>query len=203
VTLVRHGGERRRGRALRLLLAVAGLLAATACQPSLSFQPDGACIADGRAPATYPELEGQLPTELGGNVPTSRDSGRSCSDQRLGTLRSHGVTDLRYAGATWAPEGGSSTVIALFTTAGNEPHLDPTWIENIQITHPVLEGAGTVYRLDTLNELSFQSVVVWPGTNVVHAVLVATELRPGGLTRADHDDAVRAAVLAAATSSPG
>ena len=203
-----------------LLLAGAGVLAglaAAGCQPSASFQPNGACVADGRAPGTYPELEGQLPGELAGNVPTSRDSGRSCSDQRLGTLASHGVRDLRYAGATWAPEGGSSTVIALFTTPATQPHLDPTWIEefyetgarastkteNLQVTHPALEGAGTVYRLDTLNELSFQSVVVWPGTNVVHVVLVATQLRPGGLTRADHDDAVRVAVLAAATSSPG
>jgi hypothetical protein len=199
------------------VLAIAAMLVVAGCQPSASFQPEGACAADGRASGAYPDLERLLPAELDGEAPTSRDSGRSCSDERLGTLKSHGVTDLRYAGATWTPEGGSSTVIALFTTPAGVPPLDQTWIEefyetgarastkteNIQITHPDLEGAGTVYRLDALNELSFQTVVVWPGSNLVHVVLVATELRPGGLTRADHDDAVRVAVPAAASSGPG
>ena len=189
-------------------------LCAVGCQlsASASFQPEGACVADGRAPGTYPDLERLLPGGLGEERATAVDSGRSCSDQRLSTLKAHGVTDLRYAGATWTPEGRSSTVIAVFTTPPSGPSLQAAWMEefyetgarastkteNIEIQHPTYDRAGTVYQLNTLNDLSFQSVVVWPGDGVIHVVIVATQLQPGGQTRADHDGAVRLAVLWAA-----
>jgi hypothetical protein len=203
----------------RAVLALAIALCVVACQPSAgaSFQPDGACTVDGRASGTYPSLEQLLPGGLGEEGPTSVDSGRSCSDQRLSTLKSHGVTDLRYAGATWTPEGGSSTVIAVFTTPPGSPPLQAAWMaefyeagarastktENIEISHPTFESAGLVSQLNTLNDLSFQSVVVWPGDGFVHVVIVATRLEPGGETRADHDAAVRLAVLWAAKGRAG
>jgi len=203
----------------RTLLGLAVALCTLACQPSAaaSFQPEGACVADGRGPGIYPELEAKLPGGLGGEGDPSRDSGRSCSDQRLSTLKTHGVTDLRYAGATWTPEGGSQTVIAVFTTPTGQPPLQAGWLEefykagaeastkteNITISQPTMPDAGAVWRLDTLNDLSFQSVVVWPGDGLVHVVIVATQLQPGGLTRADHDSAVRAAVHAAVVPGPG
>lgn len=203
----------------RAVLALAFVLCAAACQPSAgaSFQPEGACAIDGRGPGIYPSLEQLLPGGLGEEGPTSVDSGRSCSDQRLSTLKAHGVIDLRYAGATWTPEGGSSTVIAVFTTPAGSPPLQPAWMaefyetgarastktENIEIGHPTYDQAGAVYQLNTLNDLSFQSVVVWPGDGVVHVVIVATQLEPGGETRADHDVAVRNAVLWAAKGRTG
>lgn len=187
------------------------------CQPSAgaSFQPEGACTMDGRGPGIYPDLERELPGGLGEEGATSVDSGRSCSDERLSTLKAHGVTDLRYAGATWTPEGGSSTVIAVFTTPAGSPPLQSAWMaefyeagarastktENIEISHPTYDRAGAVYQLNTLNELSFQSVVVWPGEGFVHVVIVATQLQPGGETRAQHDSSVRIAVLWAAKGS--
>ena len=202
----------------RAVLALAFVLCAAACQPSAgaSFQPEGACAIDGRGPGIYPSLEQLLPGGLGEEGATSVDSGRSCSDQRLSTLKAHGVIDLRYAGATWTPEGGSSTVIAVFTTPGSPP-LQPAWMaefyetgarastktENIEIGHPTYDQVGVVYQLNTLNDLSFQSVVVWPGDGVVHVVIVATQLEPGGETRADHDVAVRNAVLWAAKGRTG
>ena len=203
----------------RAVLALAFVLCAAACQPSAgaSFQPEGACAIDGRGPGIYPSLEQLLPGGLGEEGPTNVDSGRSCSDQRLSTLKAHGVIDLRYAGATWTPEGGSSTVIAVFTTPAGSPPLQPAWMaefyetgarastktENIEIGHPTYDQAGAVYQLNTLNDLSFQSVVVWPGDGVVHVVIVATQLEPGGETRADHDVAVRNAVLWAAKGRTG
>jgi hypothetical protein len=203
----------------RAVLALAFVLCAAACQPSAgaSFQPEGACAIDGRGPGIYPSLEQLLPGGLGEEGATSVDSGRSCSDQRLSTLKAHGVIDLRYAGATWTPEGGSSTVIAVFTTPPGSPPLQPAWMaefdetgarastktENIEIGHPTYDQAGVVYQLNTLNDLSFQSVVVWPGDGVVHVVIVATQLEPGGETRADHDVAVRNAVLWAAKGRTG
>ena len=203
----------------RAALALAVALCVVACQPSAgaSFQPEGACAIDGRGPGTYPSLEQMLPRGLGEEGPTSVDSGRSCSDQRLSTLKSHGVSDLRYAGATWTPEGGSSTVIAVFMTPAGSPPLQSAWMaefyeagarastktENIEISHPTYEQAGVVYQLNTLNDLSFQSVVVWPGDAIVHVVIVATQLQPGGQTRADHDASVRLAVLWAAKGRTG
>jgi hypothetical protein len=184
---------------------------------SASFQPEGPCAVDGRGPGTYPDLEAKLPGGLGEEGPKSVDSGRSCSDQRLSTLKAHGVTDLRFAGATWTPEGGSQTVIAVFSNPPGSPPLQAAWMEefyragaeastkteNIEISHPTYEEAGEVYQLNTLNDLSFQSVVVWPGDGFVHVVIVATQLQPGGLTRADHDNAVRIAVLRGARGRAG
>jgi hypothetical protein len=203
----------------RPALALALGLCVLGCRPSAgaSFQPEGACSTDGRGPGIYPDLEQLLPGGLGEEGATSVDSGRSCSDQRLSTLKAHEVTDLRYAGATWTPEGGSSTVIAVFTTPAGSPPLQSAWMEefyetgarastkteNIEISHPTYDQAGVVYQLNTLNDLSFQSVVVWPGEGFVHVVIVATQLEPGGLTRAQHDTAVRTAVLWAAKGRTG
>jgi hypothetical protein len=172
---------------------------------------------DGRGPGVYPELEQMLPPDLGEVGATTVDSGRSCSDARLSTLKAHGVTDLRYAGATWTPEGGSTTVIAVFTTPSGGPPLESAWLaefyeqgarastktENIEIGQPTYDQAGEVYQLNTLNDLSFQSVVVWPGEGFVHVVIVGTQLEPGGETRADHDNSVRIAVLWAAKGRSG
>jgi hypothetical protein len=194
-----------------LLAVVVALCAACQASGSASFQPEGECVADGRAAGLYPDLEARLPATLSDLRPSKVDSGRSCSGERLSTLKGHGVTDLRYAGATWDLGKGQSVVAAVFTTPPTEPRLDASWMdefyesgaqastktENIQVTHPTYGGAGAVYRLDTLNELSFQSVVVWPGPDLVHVVIVATQLQPGGLTRADHDAEVGLAVLAA------
>jgi len=201
----------------RALFLVAAALVALGCQPaSASFQPEGACVADGRAPGTYPDLEAKLPGGLGEEGSATRDSGRSCSDQRLSTLKAHGVTDLRYAGDTWTPEGGSQTVVAVFATPPGQPPLQAAWMqefyqagaqastktENITVTQPSMPDAGAVWRLDTLNDLSFQSVVVWPGDGLVHVVIVATQLQPGGLTRADHDRSVLTAVHWAVVLGP-
>jgi len=172
---------------------------------------------DGRGPGMYPNLEQLVPVDLGEVGATSVDSGRSCSDGRLSTLKTHGVTDLRYAGATWTPEGGSSTVIAVFTTPAGSPPLQSDWMaefyeagakastktENIEISHPTYDQVGVVYQLNTLNDLSFQSVVVWPGDGFVHVVIVATQLEPGGVTRAQHDASVRAVVPWAAKGRAG
>ena len=190
------------------LLTLTLALCALACQPSASFQPEGACAADGRAPGTYPELEAKVPGLLRDVPATSHDSGRSCSDARLGSLKAHGVTDLRYAGATWGADAADQTVIAVFTSPPGAPPLEAGWMEefyqagaeasskteNIHVTRPNMDVAGSVWRLDTLNELSFQSVVVWPVARLVHVVIVATALRPGGPTRADHDESVQVAV---------
>jgi hypothetical protein len=200
-------------RAVLLALTV-GLLV-LGCGASASFQPEGACVADGRATGLYPDLEALLPREPVDAGSMTVDSGRNCSDDRLGTLKSHGLTDLRFAGVTSTLDAGYSSVIAVFRAGPGQPALQPEWMdefyetsarattktENIEISHPTYELAGEVYELSTLNDLSYQTVVVWPGAHVIHVVIVATPVRPGGLTRADHDKAVRDAVLTAAKAA--
>jgi hypothetical protein len=60
-----------------------------------------------------------------------------------------------------------------------------------------MPGAGTVFRLETLNNLSLQTVVVWPDGADVWVVIVATTVDPNA-SRAAHDQRVEAAVAAAA-----
>ena len=60
-----------------------------------------------------------------------------------------------------------------------------------------MPGAGLVFRLETLNNLSLQTVVVWPDGPDVWVVIVATTVDPSA-SRAAHDQRVEAAVADAA-----
>ena len=202
----------RRAAAPGVVILVVAVLASGCGAPAGTFTPTGPCVADGRAPGLYPALEAKLPGGLGEEGARFEDSGRNCSSQALGTLTTHGISDLRFAGATWTPEGLSSIVIAVFATTPEEPPLQAAWVEefysagasasskteNIETSRPTFDQAGEVFRLDTLNQLSFQTVIVWPGPGLVHVVIVATSVTVGGLTRDDHDTAVRSAVYWAA-----
>jgi hypothetical protein len=210
---------------LGLILLAAGVALAGCGGSSASFSATGPCVADGRAPGAYPELEARLPRSLGGIgpaigtgsatadiLPTTVDSGRNCSEAALGTLWSHGVTEVRFAGATWDDGEGNARVSALFATPPGGPALEKSWIEefyesgarasnkteNIEVTHPTIDPAGEVFRLDTLNDLSLQTVVIWPATDGVRVVIVATSVEPGA-SRATHEDRVEIAVSQSAS----
>jgi hypothetical protein len=193
------------------------VLAGCASPGQAAATPFGPCGEDARAAGAYPHLEAQLPTTLGegGRAPDSVDSGRSCSDQALGTFRQHGVTELRFAGATWNEGNGNGTAIAVFAAPDGAPTLQKAWVEefyeagaqagkktdNIETSRPVMAGAGEVFRIDTLNDLSLQSVVTWQVDGATHVVIVATEVTPSA-DRAAHDVRVATAVAAAATGGP-
>ena len=209
----------------RLLLGLAVAAALLGCQPAASFQPEGDCLNDGRGPGAYPDLEAKLPPSLGGVgpangtgsasadlAPTTVDSGRSCSETKLASLWSHAIRDLRFAGATWDLGNGEGIVSAFFTTPPGQPGLEAAWMEefyqsgaeastkteNIEITRPTIDPAGAVFRLDTLNELSLQSVVVWPAEGGVRVVIVATRVAPGA-DRGAHETTVQGAVSQSVT----
>jgi hypothetical protein len=192
----------------RTLVALGIALCALGCQPSASFQPEGACLADGRAPGTYPDLEHRLPTSLEGRAPDLVDSGRSCSAAALSTYTSHGINEVRYAGATWNEGAQDGTVIAVFVAGPGQAPLDQTWVqefyetgargstktENIEITMPQLGAGGRYWRLETLNDLSLQTVAIWGGDpGFVHVVIVATQVQPGA-SRSGHNDRVDRAI---------
>lgn len=196
--------------ALALVLAGCGATA----EPS---GPLGPCGDDARSIGGYPVMEAVVPRLLDGKAPDKVDSGRNCSADSLGSLTTHGIHELRYAGATWSHGGADATVIAVLATPTEQPLPQEAWIEefytagavkgkhteNTTTTRPTMEGAGQVFRLDTLNDLSLQSVVIWDDRGLIHVVIVATTVSPSA-SRAVHEqrlmDAVKVAVVEPAAS---
>lgn len=188
---------------LAMLVSLAGCGGATGA----TFNPSGTCGADGKVAGAYPNLEALLPTTFDGKATTSVDSGRNCSDAAIGSLITHDAAGVEFAGATWDLGGGIGVTSALFSLPERE--LPAAWIaefyeigartakrtENITTSRPAFPGAEQPYRLDTLNDLSLQSVVTWQDGKVVRVVLVATTVAPGA-SRAAHDDLVTKAVAA-------
>lgn len=183
------------------------VLAACSGAPAASFDPTAPCGTDGRTPGAYPDLEARLPTKFEGTAPDAVDSGRHCSETALGSLIAHGVSNVQYAGAVWDLGGGTGVSSAIFRLPAAD--LPADWIsefydigartakrtENIETSSPTLTGAGQVYRLDTLNELSLQTVLVWQDGPLVRVVLVGTQVSPSA-SRAAHDELVdRAAAV--------
>jgi hypothetical protein len=198
----------------------ASILLAACAGPTASFSAEGPCTVDGRAPGGYPDLEARLPAALSGvspdngtggatsdDAPTIVDSGRNCTQEVLGTLWDHGVRELRFAGAIWDIGGGEGVVTALFMTPSGQPALDKAWLEefyeasarasskaeNITVTRQTIDPAGEVFRIDALNDLSLQTVVVWPDDDVVRLAIVATNVEPGA-DRSEHEGAVQLVV---------
>lgn len=207
-------GRGRRTRRWASALAALLVVAIGACGgPGASPDFAGACTADVRAVSAYPALEQQVPLRYertaGGALelipPTTIDSGRNCTDRSLGTLKRHGVSELRFAGATWDEGDGNAIVRALLTNPAGP--LEAAWVEefyesgarsgrrtdNIETSRPDLGLDTLVYRLDTLNDLSFQTVVVWPEQYGILVVIVTTTVGPTA-SRAEHDRRVEAAV---------
>lgn len=195
------------------LAALALVLVAGACGGSAGASvPIGACAADVRAAGAFPELEQLLPRGMTEAAPTTVDSGANCTPASLGTYAARGLREIRFAGATWDHGDGEATVVAILTTPpGAQPALDVTWVEefytagavagrtidDVKTSRPVMRGAGQVFRLEAINNLSLQTVVIWPAGSYVRVVIVATNVAPNA-SRADHDRRVETAVEVAA-----
>ena len=191
---------------LALALAIAALVSACGAEANPS-SPAGVCASNVRAPGTFPDLEALLPRGMVEAAPTTVDSGANCTRAALGSYVAHGVGELRFAGATWDYGDGEATVVAVFTTPPGQPALQAAWVEefytagavagrtidDVVTTRPVMRGAGQVFRLEVINNLSLQTVVVWPAGSHVRVVIVATNVGPGA-ARADHDQRVEVAV---------
>ena len=179
-----------------------------------TFSPSGPCLADGRAPGAYPDLEAQVPKSINGRSATTIDSGRDCSADALGSLASHAVHEVRFAGATW--DEGNANGVSIAVLALPDRAFPIAWAEefyqagaetgkhtgNIETDRPTYPGAGPVFRLDTLNDLSFQTVVVWPDGSLARVVIVATQVDPNA-SRAVHDARVAEAIGAAVLADQG
>jgi hypothetical protein len=196
-----------RGRLRAAFLALAAAALVGACGTSgPSFDPTGPCAVDGRSEGAYPALEAAIPAAYRGEAPTRLDSGRSCSARNLGTLAQHGVAEVRFAGGLWELGGRSGVTIAQFSA----PDLGAAWMaefyeagaeaapktEEIE-TSRFRIGERDAWRLDTLNDESFQTIVVWPAgePGAVWVVLAGNDIREID-TRAAHEAVVADAIAA-------
>ncbi len=190
---------------VRIALLAAALVVAGCGAGRASFDPTGPCIADGQRAGAYPALEALVPVSLAGRRPDRLDSGRSCTEKALGTLRSHGVSELRFAGGLWELGRNSGTTLVVFDSP---TPLDAEWLAEFYeagaragrktegIESKPVDVAGTRgFRLDTLNDDSYQTVVVWQRADRIAAVLVGSSVREV-TTRDAHEQAVIAALAA-------
>jgi hypothetical protein len=197
--------------ALRLAVLVVATVAALAgCvgRAGGSFDPAGPCAEDGQRPGAYPELEALIPTTFDGVPPDRLDSGRNCSATNLGSLNAHGIDELRFAGGLWETGARSGVTIAAFQAPGltmeRLAEFYETGARGARKTENISVGdyaVGSVEgrRLDTLNDESFQTILVLAAesSGLVPAVLVASDIREIG-TREAHDAVVERAAAAAA-----
>jgi hypothetical protein len=196
VPVVFHGSARParlRGRRFAGVILVAAALVSAACggKPAPSFDPSGPCVADGRAPHAYPDLEALVPPALAGRPPSTLDSGRNCTAANLGTLASHGVTEIRFAGGIWTDGAQSGITLAVFRAPGLQAEWMGEWYEasaragrvtgGLKLSKPVI-GGRPANRLDLVNGDSVQTVVTWaaaPGSQAasgaVNVVIAADE----------------------------
>ena len=200
---MRPVAARRRVIAAWLAVAAIGVLLA-GC--GARFDPTGPCTANGSAPGAYPELEAAVPKEFRGAPPSDVDSGRACTPDGLGTLASHGVTEMRFAGGTWSTGTSSGLSLAVFV-GPTGPTLTRDWITefyetgaksgknvtSVETTDYLVGAALTGRRIDVLNGESYQSVVVWQRNGQIAVALVADFIREIQ-TKEAHDVVVRAAV---------
>jgi hypothetical protein len=166
------------------VLVLAAALSAVACSggPPPSFDPTGACATDGRAPGAYPDLEALVPRKFMDAAPGTLDSGRNCSATNLGSLSRLGITEVRFAGGTWAFGAERAAVLAVFRTHGltaddlaafyNESARVAARTEMLGASRPTIAGRPG-FRLDTKTGERLQTVVVWPSatSDIVNVVI--------------------------------
>jgi len=188
--------------ALALAVALAGCSGTAA-----TFDPSAPCRGDERAAGLYPDLEARIPLEFRGRVPDTLDSGRNCTTRSLGYLEARGYRQVDFAGGTWETGGRSGVTVAIFRADGLQPREVFDFYKAGALAAPKTDGTteGTMTvdganlpRLDTLNDESFQTIVVATGREpgLVRIVIVASAIRDV-VTREAHEAVVLAAVDAA------
>jgi hypothetical protein len=190
---------------LVIALVVAGVLAGcVGGRPAPSFDATGPCTVDGQRPGAYPELELIIPPTFEGVAPARLDSGRNCTEKNLGTLATHGIREVRFAGGLWETGDRSGFTMAVLVAPSLTASMMADFYEagaragrnTEEVTRGTLEVDGRdAWMISTLNDESYQTIAVWdaglPGT--VRAVLVGSDVRETeGL--GPHNDLVQRAI---------
>jgi hypothetical protein len=163
----------RSGLVATLLFALL-VLAGCAGEPPASFDPTGACSADGSAPGAYPELEARIPKTFHDAAPGTLDSGRNCSPAAMGSLTTAGIKELRFGGGTWSFGAERTLALAVFAAPGLTADLVGDFYASsadaagrttiLGQSSPTIAGRHA-RRLDTKTSERLQSVVVWPAAD--------------------------------------
>jgi hypothetical protein len=179
-----------RSRALtQALLAFAGaalLLAGCSSAAPASFDPATACAGTARQQmkGAYPALEARIPDSIGGVAPASRDSGRFCSKETLGSLVDAGVTEVRFGGGIWEAGERGGIQLGVFEGGGLTPALlaeeyrraADASRQTDAVRATTLEVAGRpAWRIDVVDGNSRQAILVWGSADgtVVQTVVAA------------------------------
>jgi hypothetical protein len=167
---VRPAGPRARRLVAALLAAAIVAIAGCGSDPGPSFDPTGPCTVDGSAAGAYPALEAFVPDAYEGREPDLLDSGRNCTDANLGSLASHGIDEVRFAGGTWDFGSDIAAVLAVFAADSLTADALAEWWETTARASARTEVIGTAvvdvagreaHRLDTKTGERLQTVVVW------------------------------------------
>jgi len=189
---------RRRAAIVLAVVALAGafLLAGCSSAAPASFDPAAPCSGTARQQmkGAYPDLEARIPAMIDGSEAASRDSGRFCSKETLGSVLDAGVTEVRFGGAIWEAGERGGFQLGAFEGDGLTPALlaeeyrraadASRRTEAVRAT--TLEIAGRpAWRIDVVNGNSRQAVLVWGSADgAVVQVVVAADVDEAQLQRA-------------------
>jgi len=185
-TSLARGRRRARVLTLALLAGAALLLGGCSSAAPASFDPATACAGTARQQmkGAYPALEARIPEVIGGVAPASRDSGRFCSKETLGSLIDSGVTEVRFGGGIWEAGERGGLQLGAFEGDGLTPALlaeeyrraADTSRRTEAVRATTLDVAGRpAWRIDVVNGNSRQAIVVWGSADgaVVQVVVAA------------------------------
>lgn len=165
----------RRQVAALAAMALLAAVAVAACGPdgdAAAFDVTGPCTVDGQRLGAYPHLESLLPGAWEDRQPDNLVSGRTCTPAALGALGAYGITELRFAGATWDTGGSGGFTLAVFEADGLGPERIIEFYADgakaggqgasTTTTAPTVGGQQAI-RLDVAApDGSSQVVVAWP-----------------------------------------
>ena len=184
-----------------VLLAI--VIAACSGGAGATFDPTAPCTTDTRLPRAYPDLEALIPPTFDDRAPARLDSGRNCTPRSLGLLAQAGFTEVRFAGGLWEVGSRSGVTMAVFSAPGltadkvadfyEAGARSASKTEKVTRTTPLVSAKPAI-QIDTLNDESFQTVVVWqaPQAGVVQVVLVGSDIRET-LGMDEHTDRIKRA----------
>jgi hypothetical protein len=177
-------------------LAAVFLVAGCSSAAPASFDPAAPCSGTARQQmkGAYPDLEARIPATIDGREAASRDSGRFCSKETLGSVLEAGVTEVRFGGAIWEAGERGGFQLGAFEGDGLTPALlaeeyrraadASRRTEAVRATTREIDGRPG-WRIDVVNGNSRQAIVVWGSADGgVVQVVVAADVDEAQLQRA-------------------
>jgi hypothetical protein len=197
-----------------VLLGVAAGMLSTACAGTPASSSAGAC-ADLQTPGVFPELERLVPRSVGDTAVTRLESGRSCSDQALGSLAGAGIHELRFAGAVvrFSLDDSTGVTVSVYRAPGLTIDLladvfangagTSRSVSGVHAARSVIGGRAGV-RIDAIAAGQDETVFVWPSAEPeTFDAVIAIGAREGEIVTAVQAFAPGLPAPSAGTPAPG